>query len=94
MTQLVTHVSSKEPACRESGRLSTEKGLSPVSLPPLLSQELHSRVNHCIRQGKEVIADMLTRHPSGKPTASTMRVVLPSKKNKVLKSDQRPERVT
>lgn len=46
MTQLVTHLSSKEPASKGSGRISTEKGLNPGSLPPLLSQELHSCVNH------------------------------------------------
>lgn len=94
MTQLVTHLSSQEPASREAGRLSTEKGLSPVSLPPLLSQELHSRVNHCIWQGKGAPVDMLTAHQSGKPTASTMLTGHPpstTKQNKVLKDDQRPE---
>lgn len=74
MTQLVTHLSSKEPASRESGRLSRER-----PEPSLIAA---SQVSRASLQGNRCIPlhiCALTTNQSAKPTASTVLAFLPSK---------------
>lgn len=78
MTQLVTHLSSKEPDSRGSGRLSKEKGLGPVSLPPPLSQGLHSRVNRSIQRGTGSTGRYADHTHASAASPRLPRAILPS----------------